>query len=146
MKTSKHASSAALLAIVFAGALLAGCATHSTIQSRKQERPGVFESLSPEFQSLVDHGQIRRGMDTNAVYIAWGQPGQITAAETDAGESTTWSYYGFYVQQANTWGWRHMYTSSYPINYISAQATFTNGIVKQWQTYPPPDDYAAPAN
>jgi hypothetical protein len=138
MKTFNQLKPLPLLAIALAGALLAGCSTTSTIETRKHERPGVFEALSPEFQSLVNQGQIRRGMDTNAVYIAWGQPGQISEAESDSGESFTWSYYSFYVQQASAWGWRHVYYNSYPINYIAAQATFTNGIVKQWQTYPSP--------
>jgi hypothetical protein len=127
-----------LLAVSLAGAWLAGCSSTSNVEKRKQERPGVFESLSPEFQSLVNQGQIRRGMDTNAVYIAWGPPGQMSQAEGDSGESFTWSYYQFYVQQASTWGGRHIYYNSYPVNYISAQVTFTNDIVKQWQTYPSP--------
>jgi hypothetical protein len=138
MKTFNQLKPLSFLAVALASALLAGCSTTSTIETRKQERPGAFEALSPEFQSLVNQGQIRRGMDTNAVYIAWGQPGQISQAESDAGESFTWSYYSFYVQQTSGWGWRHVYYNSYPINYIAAQATFTNGIVSQWQTYPAP--------
>jgi hypothetical protein len=35
-------------------------------------------------------------------------------------------------------GWRHVYYGYNPVNYISAQVTFTNGFVKQWQTYPVP--------
>lgn len=138
MKTINPLTFNSVLIFIFACVLLAGCTATSTIEGRKQERPGAFESLSPEFQALVNQGQIRRGMDTNAVYIAWGTPGQISQAESPEGESETWSYYSYYVQQATAWGWRHYYYSSYPINYITAQATFTNGIVVQWQTYPAP--------
>jgi hypothetical protein len=89
-------------------------------------------------RALLDQGRIKVGMDTNAVYIAWGAPGEVTEGETESAQTTWWTYYGNYLQEVRVWGWRRMYYDYYPINYISAQVTFTNGIVKQWQTYPSP--------
>jgi hypothetical protein len=120
------------------GVFLAGCVAPDTIISRQQERPAAYGALRPETRILVDQGKIKVGMDTNAVYIAWGQPGEVTEGETAAGQSTAWTYYGSYIQEVRVWGWRRMYYDYYPINYISAQVTFTNGIVNQWQIYPSP--------
>jgi hypothetical protein len=131
-------TSSKLVFALLAGLLLAGCATHSTVPSRKKERAAAYAALPPDLQTVVDSGNVKRGMDTNAVYIAWGQPGQVNSGETDAGQTMTWSYYGFYMQQATVWGAHHVYYNSYPVNYISAQVIFTNGLVKQWQTYPAP--------
>jgi hypothetical protein len=136
MKTLNHWKSLFLLAL--AGMLLAGCAASSTVMKRKQERPAAYEALSPEVRAFVDQGKITRGLDTNAVYLAWGQPAQVTQGENDLGQTTTWSYYGFFTQQTTVMGWRHVYYGYNPVNYISAQVIFTNGFVKQWQTYPAP--------
>lgn len=124
--------------LLLTGLLLAGCAATSTVQTRIKERPVAYDDLSPEFRTLVDQGRITRGMDTNAVYIAWGNPGRINQGENDLGEDSTWSYYGYYTQVSTIWGWHRTYYNYYPMNYISAQVTFTNGVVRQWQTYPAP--------
>ncbi len=127
-----------LIIVLLAGALLAGCVTPGTVMTRRQERPAAYAALPPEMRALVDEGRIKIGMDTNAVYLAWGQPGEVTEGESESGQSTSWTYYGLYTQVVQTWGWRRIYYNYYPVNYISAQVTFTNGIVKQWQTFPAP--------
>lgn len=118
--------------------LLAGCATSKTLESRKQERYAAYEELTPEMRTNVDHGHIEVGLSMDAVYIAWGPPDQATEGESEAGKTMTWTYYGFYTQQMTTWAWGRPYFNSYPVNYIRAQVVFTNGIVKHWQTFPPP--------
>ncbi len=117
--------------------LLAGCAT-STIQSRKQQRFPAYQALSPDLQALVDRGQIKTGMTPDAVFIAWGKADQVNEGENETGHTTTWTWYGTYLQGMETWGWHRMYYSSYPVNYIRATVQFANGTVKQWQTYPAP--------
>ena len=124
-----------LLAIV----LLAGCATTATIASRKQERPAAYEALSPEMRSAVDQGLLKTGMDTNAVYLAWGNRAQITHGGNDSTETTTWVYEGSYVQEVRYWGPSRMHYGYVPLVYTRAQVTFTNGVVHQWQTYPVPN-------
>ncbi len=136
MKTLNPWKSLSLLAL--AGMLLTGCAASGTVATRKQERPAAYEALSPEMRALVDQGKISRGLSTDGVYIAWGKPGQVTEGENELGQTTTWSYYGSYLQETTIWGRRRIYYSYNPVNYISGQVTFTNGFVKQWQTYPSP--------
>ena len=118
-------------------ALLAGCAS-STIQSRKQQRYAAYQALSPDLQALVDKGQIKTGMTPDAVFIAWGSPDQVSEGENEAGHTTTWTWYGSYLQDMQTVGWRRVYYSSSIVNYIRATVLFANGTVKQWQTYPAP--------
>src|SRR3981081_4946923 len=50
----------------------------STTESRISDHPEIFNSLSPRDQALVRQGQIRSGMSTNAVWLAWGSPEQKT--------------------------------------------------------------------
>jgi hypothetical protein len=42
---------------------------------------------------LVDRGQLRQGMSTNAVLIAWGQPTIISTMSTPNGPFVIWEYY-----------------------------------------------------
>lgn len=126
---------------VLAGLALGGCVTTGTVASRKQERVAAYEALSPEMRSAVDQGMIKTGMSMDAVYIAWGNPNQIVSGGNQAGETTTWIYQGSFLQEVRYWGgWRMHYAYS-PVTYVRAQAVFTNGVVKEWQTFPQPLPY-----
>ncbi len=127
------------LVIFLAGLLLLGCAT-SSIESRQRERAASFATLTPEFQTLVNDGQIRRGMTQDAVYIAWGKPAQILQREDQQGVVTIWLYHGGWLEETRYW----TYNSRAPINdyqprtYVSAEITFVNGVVNTWRTLPKP--------
>ncbi len=123
---------------LLAGLLLGGCATGGTITSRKQERYSAYEALSPGLRGLVDQGKIQTGMSTDAVYIAWGKPGRVTEGDYGEGPAITWAYLDTYLQQYNTWGWRGTYQTYANVSYVRAQVVFTNGLVKQWQTFAAP--------
>lgn len=120
--------------------LLAGCATQSTVQSREKERAAAYAALTPEQRSLVDAGQIKAGMNEDAVYMAWGAPGQITRGGNDSVETATWLYYGGYVQETRFWGRRDVHYDYDPRTYVRAQVVFVNGIMKSWQTFPSPEN------
>ena len=119
--------------------LLTGCAT-SSIESRRRERADGFATLSPEFKSLVNDGQIRRGMTPDAVYIAWGKPAQILQREDQQGVVTVWLYQGGWLEETRYWA----YSSRAPVNdyqprtYVSAEINFVNGVVQTWRTLPKP--------
>lgn len=129
--------------------LTAGCATNRTPQARKQERPAAYASLSPEFQSLVDQGQIKVGMPVDAVYIAWGKPSQVIQGESFQGRIITWLYYGITFEEYRYWGYRP-YASYYywpsptlehdyvPRQYVQAEVNFQNGAVTSWRNMPRP--------
>jgi hypothetical protein len=123
--------------LALAGLILAGCAT-STVQSRKQERYAAYEALTPEMRGLVDQGQIKVGMTPDAVYIAWGPPGRMLQGENEAGKTTTWVYYGSYLQEVRYWGYYGLRYQYYPTTYVRAQAVFVNDVVKSWQNFGAP--------
>lgn len=75
------------LPVLLIGLLLAGCAT-SSVESRRRERAAGHVALSSEMSTFVDQEQIRRGVNEDAVYIAWGKPAQIVQQEDANGLQT----------------------------------------------------------
>ena len=57
--------------------LFVGCES-SHIAARRQAYAADYATLTAEDKALVDRGQLRQGMSTNAVLIAWGQPTTIS--------------------------------------------------------------------
>lgn len=132
-------------------ALCAGCAT-STVESRIKERPAAYDALPDEQKSLVSEGQIRIGMGTDAVFIAWGKPSQILESESDQGHFVTWVYHGSALRETRYWSYRevprrgtvflerYLETDYIPLSYVSAEIIFQEGVVKRWRTLPRPVD------
>jgi hypothetical protein len=136
--------------LALAAMLLAGCAT-STVESRKQERASAYAALPSEMKTLVDNGQIRRGMNMDAVYIAWGKPAQVLQQEDQNGASTIWLYEGGWWEETRYWTYRQVvgrgdqvYLERYlesdyqPRSYVSAEIVFIKGVVNSWRTLPQP--------
>jgi hypothetical protein len=88
MKTSKLLVVAAALG----AAWLAGC---STVSSRIQENPGLFASLPPDQQALVQQGKVAVGMDMATVRLAKGDPDHVTTRTTAQGETQIWHYVNY---------------------------------------------------
>jgi hypothetical protein len=129
---------------------LAGCATPSTIASRKQERLGTYVSLTTDQKAAVDAGQIKVGLTMDAVYIAWGSPSQILAGESGKTATVTWLYHNTYFEEHGYWAYydycyRGRYFATpyfayeyYPRGYVSAEVKFEDGLVKEWRSLPRP--------
>lgn len=117
---------------------LTGCASMPSLSKRKQERYAAYEALPPDQKALVDTGRVKAGMNTDAVYIAWGNPSQIVSGGNAAGETTTWFYQGGYVDEQRYWGAYRLHYYYTPRTYIRAQVVFANGVVREWQTFPEP--------
>ena len=141
----------ALLLLVFT--FLCGCA--STIEDRRTERLAAYSQMPPDTQSLVDSGQIKVGMTRDAVYIAWGKPGQIIQSESPQGRTETWVYHGSTLRPYQYWnygyhGWGPFYhryyysplpyleTDWYPQYFVSAEVTFQDDRVVNWRSLPHP--------
>ena len=77
------------LGLAAAGLCLTSC---ETLDNRISEHPDMFNSLSPRDQALVRQGQIRSGMSTNAVWLAWGAPEQKANGEMRGRPTETWIY------------------------------------------------------
>ena len=120
---------------------LAGCATQTTIQSRIQQRSAAYSSFSPDEKKMILEGRIRYGMDTNAVYIAWGKPDEILESGNQRGEFTTWVYRGAFLEETRYWVGRrypHLEHDYEPRSYVRAEIVFANGKVQSWHTLPQP--------
>ena len=86
--------------LLLAAAFVSGCAG---VASRREERADAYASLSARHRALVDQGFIDAGMDTNAVYIAWGNPYEIMRADFPTGERTVWVYTAAASEQVSSW-------------------------------------------
>ena|ERR1044071_2099303 len=128
-----------------------GCATRQTLEMRRQERAAAYANLAPEFKTLVDQAQIKVGMPMDAVYIAWGKPSNVIQGESPQGTMTTWLYYGTTFEEYRYWGYRPLdYYGRYygasptlerdyvPREYVRAEVTFENGVVRSWRQMPRP--------
>lgn len=130
--------------------LLAGCATRPTVESRRAERAAAYGELSPEHRQLVDAGQIKVGMNEDAIFIAWGQPAQVLPGEDGDGRLTTWLYHGTTTDEFV--GWRYVEVAGpngshltrrldrdFSVReYISAELVFRDGRLQNWRTLPRP--------
>ncbi len=130
---------------------MAGCATSSTVATRKVERAAAYAALVPEEQALVDQGQIRVGMNPDVVYVAWGQPAQVLKSGDATGEITTWLYTSTTSDTYRSWHYRE-----YPRrdgstyldrsmdvdyafrDYVSAELVFRGGKLERWRMLPKP--------
>lgn len=126
-------------------AAVALCACH-TIGSRKRERPDAYAALPSPVKSLVDHGELQKGMDTNAVYIAWGPPGAIDSqpSTTGSGSDQTWFYYADRVVLTPAWTsipdsygyWTLEYNPEHHSErHTKAEVYFQNDRVIGWKRY-----------
>ena len=76
-----------------AAIVMVSCAP-STPQARIQQSPQMFERLSEKHKSLVERGQISRGMQPDAVYLAWGHPSNTMMGSYKGKNSERWDYTG----------------------------------------------------
>jgi len=127
--------------IILALMIIAGCATNS-ISSRKHERSDAFANLSTSQQNAVEQGRILPGMSTNAVYIAWGKPSQITSN----GSLLTWLFHEReYVEEKHITirvgprapGFPEETKTLYSRSVVRRSVTFDNGLVTEWNWTPP---------
>jgi len=132
-----------LLALTFgiaAGTLIfTGCAT---TEARISQHPEIYHRLSSRDQSLVSQGQIRLGMITDAVWLAWGTPDQKIPANVGDSHDETWVYLRY--ETPPSYGGPYYYgpfDSSYippKFVYPSRGVTFSNGRVVFYRYLPSP--------
>lgn len=131
--------------------LALGCATKSTIETRRTEKISAYQALTPDQQATVDAGQVRVGMSSDAVYIAWGKPSEVLESEDSSGHYVTWRYYGSWLQENRYWAYREVnggrhgvYLERYlasdytPRDFVRSEIVFKEGKVLSWRTLPKP--------
>lgn len=110
-------------------------------------------------QRLVNKGRIQNGMDTNAVFIAWGQPTDaFTVNLPGGGQRMIWNYEEKWAYEfrrrtpvpgyatstagyADTPAMAEMRPTEHyrvPITYVARSATFSDGKVIEWKKFAPP--------
>src|SRR5215813_10729876 len=130
----------ALTFAITAGALiLVGCAT---TQSRISQHPEMYQRLSATDQALVSQGQIRFGMTTDAVWLAWGTADQKIPANIRGRPAETWVYLRY--ETPPSYGGPYYY-GPFDWSYIPPKfiypvraATFSNGRVAYFGILPRP--------
>src|SRR6266545_154127 len=132
--------------LVTLATLMAGCRS-AGIAQRRTERIEAYRLLDPQAQSLVDKGQIQDGMDTNAVFVAWGPPTDAFALDAAGGQRLIWNYEKDWSYKRSRLAERgssrgrptyvverqHIRTT-----YAARSVVFVNGKVVQWQKHKPP--------
>ena len=131
------------LALTFgtaAGTLIfTGCAT---TEARISQHPEIYQRLSSRDQSLVSQGQIRLGMITDAVWLAWGTPDQKIPANVGDSHDETWVYLRY--ETPPSYGGPYYYGpfdwSYIPPKFVypSRGVTFSNGRVVFYRYLPSP--------
>ena len=93
-----------LLVSLSLGLLFSACVP-STPQTRIQQEPRKFATLSASHKALVQQGQITRGMSPEAVYLAWNHPSAIYQGSKNGKATERWDYAGSRpVQVTNFYG------------------------------------------
>ncbi|QTN33438.1 hypothetical protein HZ994_14305 [Akkermansiaceae bacterium] len=82
-----------LLAAAFVTLLAVSCAPQ-TPDYRISMRPAAFERLSEKNRELVRKGEIAKGMDREAVELAWGSPSGRVEGLRDGKPMERWDYQG----------------------------------------------------
>ena len=133
-----------VLVIATAG-FLCNC---STVSTRIDERPGVFQSLTKDDQRLILAGRIATGMSEDAVYFAWGKPSYNFQSVRDGIIITSWEYVGgaagampdyVPVRQfvGSRYGVQWIYKPLFPrSSYRFRIVDFRNGHVTEWAYTP----------
>lgn len=88
MKTTFLCACAAVAAL-----FTVSCAP-STPESRIDQRPAAFERLSTKHKELVRRGEIAKGMDKEAVSLAWGDPSGKVDGLRNGKSMERWEYQG----------------------------------------------------
>jgi hypothetical protein len=82
-----------ITALTALAAVFSSCS--STVQTRIERNPGVFDSLTSSQQDAVQQGRITRGLPKGGVFIAWGGPNHVSRGQRDGKSFERWRYKGF---------------------------------------------------
>jgi hypothetical protein len=138
------------LAPLLAICLVAVSCVPSTPQARIAENPTMFEHQPAKHRSLIEQGELARGMSKNAVYLAWGSPSGRYEGSRDGKTSERWDYNGSRPVYTTSFygglgygGYRHGRGPYYGgmgfgpeityIPYRSASVSFINSRVESWE-------------
>jgi len=127
---------------------LVSCAP-STPENRISERPQAFQRLSEREKDLVSRGEIAKGMEMDAVSIAWGEPANRVEGLRGGRRMERWDYEGSRAVVTNHFfgGYRTGYYGPYGysgfgggfgpeityVPYRKSTVWFVGGRVDEWE-------------
>jgi hypothetical protein len=127
--------------------LWAGCQGTSPA-ARRAANPAAYAVLPAEWRPLVNAGKICEGMDTNAVFFAWGPPSEVQSGTLNGGSWATWSYTERGVREIGYWEWEQStstrpggmeYRRAFePISFLGTSVVFEGGKVVRWRRHSTP--------
>ncbi|QQL46164.1 hypothetical protein [Sulfuriroseicoccus oceanibius] len=100
----------AIATTIWLAACLSSCV--SPREQRLQANAATFNSLPPVEQDLIRQGRISKGMDTQAVYLALGNPQRVATGTYRNQPAETWIYRGIHAVP-NYSNWHHPYYLGY---------------------------------
>ena len=92
-------------------AFLAGC---STPQTRIRNNPGLFSSLPPSDQELIQQGKVAVGFTAEMVKLAVGEPDRIYTRTEASGQSEAWVYTSYSSRGGAMIYYRGFYHRTHP--------------------------------
>jgi hypothetical protein len=134
-----------LVALLVAAIVACGCSP-ARRQAQVRASP-AYAALAPDDRRAIEAGELRLGMDTNTVLLAWGKPGRVDVGETASGREVVWRYYGSTLEQRPYWEYvptRYgTWTLDYRVahvtrKYLRATVVFREERVINWRRFPPP--------
>ena len=141
------ASSTLAVIMAVVATALTGCQS-SNLARRKAERIEAYHSLDAESRASVDRGEVRAGMDTNAVFIVWGKPTEVRTVVGSTDADVAWDYYKPFTREHPRWVPRYDRDGYYrtldyqPVmtshSYLARMVVFKGGRVVRWQAFSPP--------
>ena len=120
---------------------LSNCATN-TRQNRIAKNQDIFTQLTRDHQVLVQQGQIKKGMDKKAVYLAWGDPSRSSKGSDNGTSFEKWYYYLYSPTYSGSfyggYGHRGHYGTSIArsndyISELESKVEFRKGRVYKWE-------------
>ncbi len=96
-----------LSAVTILGAMVLSSCAPSNPQTRIEKSPAMYERLPASHKTLVQQGQIKKGMHKDAVFLAWGRAASVTQGNKDGRNYERW-----------------IYTSSEPVHYSGISPYF----------------------
>jgi hypothetical protein len=79
--------------LLLALALCLTSCTTNPIEKRIKKHPERFAALTDKEKENVRRGVVSEGMSTDAVFLAWGRPGQVLSGSRHGRERERWAYF-----------------------------------------------------
>ena len=82
-----------LLGILLFAQALGGCTTLTPAERRVEKNPDLFATIPEREKPIVLRGDIVEGMSRDAIFLAWGRPGQVASGSRNGKTTEKWAYF-----------------------------------------------------